>query len=371
VDRRRAELAIRIADHPRLWQKVIHGESLQLRKHITRVLCQTKPLTAVRYAMCGLGDQIVTDANGSHVSARGCGHKLCPRCGRRRGGKYSRRIMEWLAWADHGDLLSICLTQAINPEESPADAKRRMEPKVRDFMRWLDGRGMFAAMTVVHLTWSPLTGGYHYHTHVLVEMPRGEVTPREMLDHWGLVSKLHGEAYTQTEASGARMVASAGPAITDLRDDDGDTDFWSESASAVARSVQYPMRDIAQGVSAWRLGGDEESMARVAYELVTKCAGWKMFRAWGRWRKACPLVVKEAADEGHETGEEGGDDAAAAPGPARTEGRVHDVWKRARGGDPVAREAFRRLEASVRNVSDFARRFVMYCRAAWAAAPPS
>lgn len=328
---------------------------------MTQVLLDAKGAKlAFRYACCGRGDQVVKSVEGMHVAPRGCGHRLCPRCGRRRGGKYAKRILGWLGHEAHGDLWSVVLTQRVRRGESLREARDRMAPKQRRYMRWLTRRGMTAGMTVVHVVWSKGREGWHYHTHVLAELPGGSATAADLLSGWVAAAK--GEEVVTSEGQ-ARLVVGAGAAVAELRDDAGDTDFWHESHGPVAKAIQYPMRDLAQGLSAWRLGGDEDRIRSTAAELLKSGTGWKLFRAWRRWRKACPAAAAVAEP----AVELAGDDAApAAPAGAKAEGigTVHNLWKRARGGEDYARSVFRALEPSVRNASDFARRFVRYCRAA-------
>lgn len=257
----------------------------------------------------------------------------------------------------------MCLTQRSDPGESVEDARKRMEPKQRAYMRWLTGQGMTAAMTVVHVTWNDDRKAWHYHTHVFFECPAGTLKRGRILTQWARVSAP--ERVYLGRDSQVRRVLAAGPAIGELKDDQGDADFWNESTAAVAKAVQYPMRDLAQGVTAWRLGGNPEQLRECATQLVNQTGGWKMFRAWGQWRHACPEAVEEEADDA-EVGEE-----KAAAAPAKDLGSVVRVWREARAGSPWARLAFRSLEAGCRNQSDFAKRFVKYCRAAWGPDPPS
>lgn len=309
---------------------------------------------AFRYACCGLGDQLTRKGDEVFVSPKGCGHKLCPRCGRRRGGRYAKRIIGWLGEHEHGDLWQVVLTQPVIEGEPLAKARKRMAKKQRSYMRWLTRRGLVGAMTVVHCPWSSRSNGWHYHVHVLVEMPRGSMTVQELLTQW---VKEGGEGEHRVGEKQARLVLSAGPAIAELKEDSGDADFWHESVSAVARSVQYPLRDLVQGIAAHRMGGDCGLMRECARELVKDAGGWKMFRAWGRWRKACVPAEVQKPDEPDAEG----DSATPAPGPTPL-GTVGRLWRAARKGDAAAREVFRLLEASLKNDSEFAVRLVRYCR---------
>lgn len=364
------ELARRLIAKPSAWQRVIHGEGLDLRGPVLEALISSRSTaTALRYAMCGFSDRIVRGEGGAEVHARGCGHRLCPRCGRRRGGKYSRRIMGWLGYEDHGDILSICITHRVIPGESLAAARTRMAGKQRKFMRWLTRAGMVGAMTVAHVVWSLKRGGWHYHVHVLAEMPAGTMTEDRILAGW---KEAAAPEWVSTDEKQRRLVCAAGPAMKELRDDAGDPDFWVEAASAVAKSVQYPLRDIVQGVSQWRLGGDPERVNACAAELVQTASGWKMFRAWGRWRHKCPAAGAAAVKVEPEVKppeEDGAGKKKAAPGGPEVMGTVSRVWREARKGSVAARAVFRQLEGTVRHNTKFARRFVWFCRHAQGPAP--
>lgn len=347
--------ALKLADEPTYWQRVLHGGSLELRQAVTKVLSEEKEVkSCFRYACCGLSDQLVKRGGDVFVGPKGCGHKLCPRCGRRRGGKYAKRIIEWLAHKPHGDLWQMVLTQRVQEGESLKCARDRMAPKQRRYMRWLDRRGMTAGMTVVHIVWSPRAKGWHYHVHILAQMPANKMTQKDLLDQWVHES---GDEGCRTGEEQARRICNAGPAIEELKDDGGDTDFWRESKGEVAKAVQYPMRDLAQGVSAWRLGGDVEQMEECARELVRHATGWKCFRAWGEWRKKCPVEKVEEEDQTEDC-----DESAPAPGSPTPLGYVGYLWRRARKGDQAAREVFAQLERSVRNDSEFAKRLIRFCR---------
>lgn len=341
---------------------MLHGDAMPLREVVTEVLLKSKGTKlAFRYAACGLADQVVNGDAGMHVAPRGCGHRLCPRCGRRRGAKYAQRIIGWLGHETHGDLWSVVLTQQVRKGESLADARARMATKQRRYMRALTTRGLVAAMTTVHVVWSKAGEGWHYHVHVLAELPGGLTTAAELLEWWGTCA---GGEYVQTGEEQSRLVLGAGGAVGELRDDSGDSDFWSESKGPVARAVQYPLRDMAQGVSAWRLGGDLDRVREAAAEIQRTATGWKLFRAWGRWRKACPAALAATAVK-EDAGEEGAEDKKAVPSSGDEGlGTVHALYRRAKAGEEFAKAIFVALEPTVRNASDFAKRFVAYCRVA-------
>lgn len=346
---------------------MLHGGCDAVRKAVVNVLLRTRSeATAFRYAACGLGDTLVRDDGGVHCSPRGCGHRLCPRCGRKRGGRYARRILGWLAYEPHGELWSVVLTQRVREGEGLAECRGRIARRERNWMRWLTRRGLVGGMTTAHIVWSKAVGGWHYHVHVLAEMPQGCVTADEVWARWVELSA--GDAKEEA-GSAVRLVAPAGGPILALREDGGDPEFWRESRDGAARAVQYPMRDLAQGISASRLGLDAGRMEAAAEELVTVASGWKLFRAWGRWRKACPAAVaadKAAAPGEAATAEDEGEKKKPCPGPkGEPLGTVRTVWFAARRGELWAREAFMIFERTVSNSSEFAKRFVRYCRLAW------
>lgn len=347
---------------------MLHSGCATVREAVVDLLIEDGQVkTATRYALCGCGDRLVVKDGVSSVGVRGCGHSLCPRCSRRKGSKYVRRVQGWLAYEPHGDMWNICLTQKVRPTDNVVEAKERMAPKVRTFMRWLSRRGLIGATTAHHVIWSPNANGWHYHVHVVVEVPAGELAAEAAAAEWDRIGSERGERHAPLFI---KPLATAGGALVELREDNGDSDFWKESTNQVARVIQYPMRDMAQGVSAWRLGGDAVKVREVCCELLRNAKGWKLRRAWGRWRKNCPAAEAaklERAAEG-EAGDDAGDGdkaKAAVPGKVNDIGTVRRVWIRARKGEFEARMAMKSLEASVRNKGDFAKRFVMYCRMAW------
>lgn len=258
------------------------------------------------------------------------------------------------------------LTQRVKPGEGVDAAKRRMCTKQRAFLRWCTRRGMTAAMTTTHIVWSERKNGWHYHVHCLLEFLAGTVDLAQLWAEWREIS--NGEPPADA-GQAVRLIRGSGGPIVALREDGGDPEFWKESRDVSARAVQYPMRDLAQGISAARLGGDPARMELAARELVVKAAGWKLFRAWGTWRRACPAAL--AADEVARRGEaatakdEGKPAAKVAGSPRESLGTVRSVWFKARAGEGWAREALREFERSVSNASPFAKRFVSWCRRGW------
>lgn len=333
-----------------------------------------KEKLAFRYALCGTADQMVKGPDGVGVKPKGCGHPMCPRCGRRGAGRYVRRVQGWLGWCDHGDLFNVCFTQRAVRGESVAHARSRMAWKLRSFMRWATREGLVAGMTVHHAAVSghpKSLGAWHYHVHALLEFPAGTFPTVESEDRgkkvqtnsllaaqWVAIASRKGE---EVSPLWHHRLLAAGPAIVALRDDTGDPDFWSESKDGVAKVIQYPMRDLAQGISAWRVGGDPVTVAERVHELVRDGRAWKMRRAWGRWRRRCP--EEAAAAQLEEGGPEEEGTESAPPAAAKPLGTMRRVFLAARAGHAWAREALQGLEGNCRNNTRFARRLVAWVRA--------
>jgi hypothetical protein len=267
-----------------------------------------------------------------------------------------RRIFDWLAAEAHGDIFTFCLTQRVMPGETLAKARARMRPKERRFLDHLKGAGLLAGASVSHIVWSKYANGWHFHIHLLLEVEHGT------WDVESLKELYRTTAYeeVQTNEGVCSLVVGAGAADPALGQEHPDLDFWSESSTALAKAVQYPVRDIAQGVTAEKLGGDSDRVAECVAVLLKHAKGWKLRRTFGRWRKAAPKIAPVVEkDDGS------GKTAAAAAAPAAPTvrlGTVNRLAKAARLGDAKAQDVFRRVEASIRNNTEFGKRFVAFCR---------
>lgn len=315
---------------------------------------------AFRYAACGCGDQVCQGKEGVSIAPRGCGHKLCPRCSRKLAARVAKRVLGHLAGAPHGVLFSHCLTQRVRPGESLRDCRSRHRRKFRRYMRSLGASGLVAGMATTHIVWSQRGRGWHYHVHCLLEFAEGTLCTSDLLAVWRSTDL--SEDLSDDE-SAARVVLAAGPALVDLHADDGDLEFWGEARSEAAKAVQYPLRDMLEGLSAFRLGSDPAVIRAALEELYVSTSGARLRECYGRWRKKPEPVAAVAAVEDRECVAA----PASAPGLAAVVllGTVSMLWRRARAGDGEAQVVFRGLERSIANHSDFARRFVAFCRLAW------
>jgi hypothetical protein len=241
-------------------------------------------------------------------------------------------------------------------------------------MRWATHQGVVAGLSVHHAAVSKrfeCEGAWHYHCHALLEFPAGrfsveateaqgkkfESSP-ELAAKWVSIAAAVGEDVLPMYN---RLVLAAGGPIEGLRDDRADTDFWSESRDLVARLVQYPMRDLAQGITAFKLGSSPHVAAERIDELCRSSRGWKMRRAWGRWRKKCPAHAEALKKEAAEAAEKSG---TSTPPAAQPLGTMRRVFFAARAGNAWAVEALKGLEASTRNNTRFCKRLVAWVRAA-------
>lgn len=351
-----------------------------LREEVTRaILNRAGEGPAFRYAACGLGDVLVSDKSGVHVAPMGCGHRLCPRCGRTKGRPMISRIFGWLAAVPHQDIFTMCLTQRVESGETLPQARKRMVKHEQEYIAWLRDLGMISAASCAHPIWSENRDGWHYHVHLLIEtawrslLPERCHTPNGSAGFEAAMRKraarrlramyrlLRWGQSVQAKEKSSSCVVGAGPADPDLLLSTSEPDFWTERSTGLAKAVQYPVRDIAQGISAKRMGGDREQVAECVAVLLVHAKGWKLRRTYGQWRKKPPVVVAPVTEPDKE---EKGAAASPPPTPARVFGTVHRASRLAVKGDAVLRGVFTALEASIRNDTDFGKRFLSFCRAA-------
>lgn len=276
---------------PTPWQEVIHGDVHDYRASVvSRLLGEGKEERALAVALCGTNDRIVDGAEGYRVKPMRCGHALCPRCSRYRGYKYVRRVMDHLRSRVHGALLHVVLTQQIVEDERLRETAERFESRFAGwFQRVRRVTKLTAALKTVHISWSS-RGGWHYHTHLIVECDDlAEVAEHKWdlaVRDWSEVRRCDGDDRVHLDV--VRLICGPGEAMTEL--DEGGSDFWDESESEAVKCVQYAARDVCQGVGSWNL---VSCGARVE-ELISDVAHAKLRRLYGKWRKAIP---KEELEE--------------------------------------------------------------------------
>lgn len=283
-----------------------------------------------------------------------------------------KRIMTWLGLVEHGNIFTMCLTQRVQSGEPLAAARRRMVKHEAEYLRWLKDLGLVSGASCAHPVWSESSRGWHYHVHLLLEFPREwrdtrgrPMTPRRLRAMYRL---LRWGQSVQVRKPSSSLVVGAGLADIALADGSTDPDFWTEQKSGLAAAVQYPVRDIAQGISAKRMGGNRDQVAACVTELLHNAKGWKLRRTFGQWRKKPPErpQAAPAAPERVPGEAEKAVSAAAPPGAAKVQvfGTVHRCSRQAARGDQLSQLLFVALEASCRNDTDFGKRFVSFCRQA-------
>lgn len=341
---------------------MIHGEGCAVRPMIYEIIKRhSLPTVARRYALCGLGDKLMAKDGDVHVAARGCGNRFCPRCSARFGKPAALRTMRWLAREAHGDIWMMTLTQPVVTGESMLAARARMMKKEKQYDRQLQRMGILSCISTTHIVWSIRHKGWHWHVHKLIESPAGLFADNDLVRIW---MRYEPTCTANNSAEASRLVCPAGPAIAALESDDGDLFFWREAADPVAVALQYPIRDMCQGFSAYRFGGDPDEQRAALEECVRDLKHVRMRKVFGRWSKKpppAPELPGEKEDEGAKAEEAGG--VAAAPCGTHL-GTVCAVFNAARRGEVWARIAMKRLESSCRNKNDFAARLTAFCRAA-------
>lgn len=337
---------------------MIHGDGVGVRPYVAAILKENpNPKLFKRYALCGTGDKLASRDGAMRVINRGCQHKCCPRCFRQQCRKFVKRVLGWLANAPHGDLWAHCITQPVKKGESLKEARARMDAKVKTYLKAIKGYGIHAGIGVCHIVWSQGHEGWHVHWHWIIERKEGEIDAPSLHGFW---ADACGPEFSAPSDRSASRILPPGPAMPELCEDNGQVDFWTEGKTAASKAIQYPLRDLAQGLSAWRFGGDPVRLAAATRELVEASKGWKVRRTIGRWRKKPP--EPEVIDAPKEEEPAGAEVVAAPAGKEVVHGSPDRIQRRARKGCVHSRQLLAMLEASIRNNSDFGTRVVRFCR---------
>ena len=154
------------------WQWVMHGDTGEYRSAVVRWQCRNEKLpTARRFALCGRGDclGVEVDGPGVRVRSKGCGCRYCPRCSRKAGRKYLKRVNGHLSSRPHGELLHMVFTQRAKSYESLADCRARFEGAWKKCYRRMQKAGMRGGLATYHLVRNS-ANAWHWHCHVIVEL---------------------------------------------------------------------------------------------------------------------------------------------------------------------------------------------------------
>lgn len=334
--------------HVTPWQFVIHGDTREYRQGAVRVLCeQGHWRKAMRFALCGRGDVLCKEVGGDRVKVgcRGCGVRFCPRCSRRSGQRFLRRIGAHLESSGHGEIWHFVLTQVVHGEETVVEARERFKKSWGKWYTALRRAGMRSGLLAEHV--KPREAhGWHYHGHCIVEFAEGT-------DTVAMGKKLEAAWHKATKAwsTGAkelfrRKVCDAGPAV-DAGALTAQGELWQESDSAVQRVLQYAIRDIVAGVESWVV------KLRTVHEIgkfTEVCSHAKLHRLFGAWRKEAAPVVDVESVRG-----EGVPGSGTVPADKRGTtvwehiGNIDRVWREAKAGGQVAQQCLLRLQTGYYN----------------------
>lgn len=334
--------------HVTSWQWVIHGDTLEFRRGVVTYLCRVKKWKkAMEFALCGRGDCVATELGGEgvRVKPRGCGVRCCPRCSRRSGHRFLKRIGGHLEAQPHGAIDHVVLTQPVRAREAVQDARKRFETSWKLFYRKLRDVGMKSALLTQHVkpreSW-----GWHFHGHCIIEWKHGTdvgVAHAALEECWQKACK---EEKGKEKGLFRRRVCEAGPALGE-GGFGGQGEFWDEPEGAVERVLQYAVRDVVQGCEEWVEKLVDSAEIGEFAAVITQA---KLHRLFGDWRK--PVAGAEVSELDT--------DAEHEVTPAKAGGKkdgvcwvdlgsLESVFKRARELDPTAVSVLTRLTSSYSN----------------------
>jgi len=315
------------------WQEVIHGRENAFRVLIVNgLLRKGDELGAERYALCGRGDRVkLNEETGEYrVSPRGCGKRVCPRCSRKRGIRFMRRVSEILEKGEHDRIGHVVLTQRVHLREGLRKCSERFNAKFNIWRGNATRRGMVGGLGTVHIVLSR-KGGWHFHMHVLMEVREG-FDFDDSLDRWiDLVAQEEKVDREFINQQFVRIVCEAGPAV-EIGGEEIDL-FGDEQLSPVGKALGYVTRDILQGVGSLSRSGEELNDAQID-EFIKESVCLKSHRLFGRWRES-KIDRKEKEKE-------------------RKEASKSEVWKEIGIADEVYRMGMDGVRLSV-NFFEYAR----------------
>lgn len=337
------------------WQWVIHGDTRAYRLGAVKHLLATGEMDrALRFALCGRGDVLLSEiaTDKVRVRPRGCGCRFCPRCSRRSGQRFLKRIGGHLEAHAHGEITHFVLTQPVRPEESVQESRDRFSKTWVTWYRCLRRVGMESALLTQHVK-PRETRGWHYHGHCIVEWQAGAdvVGGTERLEAcWQKAAK---EESGREKGLFSRKVCDAGDAFGP-GGFGRQGDFWAEPEGAVQRVLQYAVRDIVQGCESW-VGGLRGESEIAAFASVID--GAKLHRLFGLWRKKVvpAQVVAEVSERDTPSVDGAGRKVKAVMG-WREEMRVEEAVERSRNHESAAISLLQRLSEGVRNRGKVAER---------------
>ena len=272
--------------HPTPWQHVIHGETEEYRARVVEELIREgKNRGAESFALCGCGDRVFTVRGEHRMVPRRCGKRLCPRCSSWRGGKFVRKVFEYLRGGEREALWHVVVTQPV------VEGEGLLEARVRLYEKWrkcggAKRVGLIGGLVTEHAKWSR-RGGWHVHYHVLCEA----ASVKEFAERWRAVA-FNGEG---RPCNGPFVRQLCGAGYREYEAEGEEQDFWAEDRDGVARGVQYAVRDVCARVAVDAVGGIPEAEFRSFVRLSTCTKQHRLFGAW-RGRPEEEEALEDASD---------------------------------------------------------------------------
>lgn len=332
----------KMCEHATSWQWVIHGDTRDYRREAAAYLCEKGKFTkAMQFALCGRGDIVKEEVGGDgvRVSPRGCGLRFCPRCSRRSGQRFLKRVGSHLEAQPHGEIVHFVLTQPVRGNEEVGAARKRFEDAWKTFYRALRKAGMKSALLTQHVkpreSW-----GWHYHGHCIVEWNNGVDAAAAASTLEAVWQKACKEETGREKALFCRLVCGPGAAL-EVGSLGNQGELWAEPEGAVQRVLQYAIRDVVQGCEEWV---EKLTDAKEIGAFVGVITAAKLHRLFGDWRKpvAVPTAVTDEKGDKPEVLGTIGPEGKAGSGWVNC-GSVASVFERARRQEPSAVSLLNRL----------------------------
>ncbi len=343
------------------WQACLFGEHANAVRAVVaeQLFVRKGARVAFRYAMCGRGDYVVRVGDTFQVRVRGCQHRLCSRCSRRKGLRYVKRVLGWLRRSEKVVLHHVVLTQDL-VGLSLREAYDANQERLRRVMKVAHGLGKLrSGLATIHTVWSERTESWHVHTHLLVD--GGGCEGAEGLGEWlkdaWIRSEGREDRLAHRRAQFSRLVAKW-DGLEEFPDE-CQQEFFEDRLTALQRAVVYPLRDVTEGVRLAALAAAGEERIR---EFVEEADCRKTFRLYGEWRSDPAGGASEV--EGGQGEEVEGERVAVAAGVQEVRiGKVDRVFRMAREGVVWGVEFVRWLRLRCLNRTAYCRRVLGMCDA--------
>lgn len=345
-------IAVQLVRRMTPWQYVIHGRTEHVRLAAVRhELAAGDNDRALAIALCGQGDVAIREVSTGEmrIRPRGCGHRLCPRCSRKEGGKFVNRVTEHLANFAHGTLYHGVYTQLVMAYEPLVESKKRFEKCWNRYLMWAKKQGLTNALMVIHVTRSRFNG-WHYHGHLLFEAAK-PINVDSFQARWQYIVN-QSQGRDDTMLPFIRKVADAGEAMESM--DLGDGDLFTESDNEIVKCLQYMVRDVCQGTENWVGPGQTQA---IYSELIDALSHGRTRRLVGEWRHE---VSERAEKENRDASEL---KVSAGPSGTFTElFRLDELPGLCRQHVSFAIDFVANLERTCRNRTGFGKRLIEFCR---------